>query len=180
MAAKTKAWREADPKRAKESQKAAKERNPERWYEKERARTQKYKGANREKVREAAVKYHRENPEVATRHYQANREKVIARSAEWAKKNPEKSRVLSLKAANKRRAAKLKATPKWADLDEIGYIYEMSVKINILTGVEFHVDHEIPLQGKNVCGLHVADNLRIIEAKENLSKGNKFDHDITL
>jgi hypothetical protein len=42
------------------------------------------------------------------------------------------------------------------------------------TGIEWHIDHVIPLKSKIVCGLHVWNNLAVIPAVENLRKGNKF------
>lgn len=78
-----------------------------------------------------------------------------------------------------KREEKLKqATPKWLTdlmLLEIKNIYVKRQEISELTGVQHHVDHIIPLQGENVCGLHVPWNLQIITAEENLKKSNKHE-----
>jgi|688.fasta_scaffold18428_16 hypothetical protein len=44
---------------------------------------------------------------------------------------------------------------------------------NSLFGFEWHVDHIIPLRGKDVCGLHIWRNFAVIPKVENLRKGNK-------
>jgi hypothetical protein len=94
---------------------------------------------------------------------EANREKSRQTAKAWGKENPGKKNAQNAK----RKAQKLKATPTWADLKKIEEIY-----INRPDG--YHVDHIIPLQGKNVCGLHVEYNLQYLPAKENISKGNKL------
>jgi hypothetical protein len=66
-----------------------------------------------------------------------------------------------------RKAAILQRTPKWADLVKIKEIYNSCPE-------GYHVDHEIPLQGKLVSGLHVENNLQYLLAKDNLQKHNKF------
>lgn len=76
---------------------------------------------------------------------------------------------------SKRRASELRATPEWANQEQIKRVYTLCKKISDKTGVVHHVDHVIPLQGKNVCGLHVERNLAIIPAKMNIAKGNKYD-----
>lgn len=67
----------------------------------------------------------------------------------------------------KRRALLLKRTVQWSDELAILKFYEDCPKGH-------HVDHYYPLQGENVCGLHVLDNLQYLTAEANLSKGNKL------
>lgn len=71
------------------------------------------------------------------------------------------------------RAARKQACPSWADLDKIKVLYEKAKWLESLTGLKYHVDHIIPLQGENVCGLHCWNNLQILEQSVNCSKGNK-------
>jgi hypothetical protein len=68
----------------------------------------------------------------------------------------------------KRRAAKLHRTPPWSEEEAIKQFI-----INCPEGMV--VDHDIPLQGKLVSGLHVLSNLRYLTKSENSKKRNKFD-----
>ena len=99
--------------------------------------------------------------------YQLSDESIkrkYAKTKEWQARNSGKMLAYS----NKRRANKIKATPIWADLDAIKDVY-LEAEYQ-----QMHVDHAIPLKGKNVCGLHVWDNLQLLTAKENLQKRNKL------
>jgi 5-methylcytosine-specific restriction endonuclease McrA len=64
-------------------------------------------------------------------------------------------------------AAQRAQTPKWASKAKIRQIYT-----NCPPG--YHVDHIVPIKGKNVCGLHVEYNLQYLTNKENARKGNRF------
>jgi hypothetical protein len=59
--------------------------------------------------------------------------------------------------------------PRWADRKKIQDIYD-----NCPTGYE--VDHIIPRRGRNVCGLHVENNLQYLTKKENRRKKNKYEN----
>lgn len=73
-----------------------------------------------------------------------------------------------------RRARVRKATPRWADTRAIRNVYLRCAKITAATGVEHHVDHIVPINGKSVCGLHVHWNLQVIPGADNLAKSNKM------
>jgi hypothetical protein len=65
---------------------------------------------------------------------------------------------------------KKNATPKWLTPLQ----YRQIQKVYESCRPDFHVDHIVPIQGKNVCGLHVPWNLQILNASENLKKSNKI------
>ncbi len=74
-----------------------------------------------------------------------------------------------------RKSRKLRAVPKWADLNKIKEVYQECRRLTEETGIKYHVDHIIPLVNPIVSGLHVLENLRIIPATENLKKNNSYE-----
>ena len=100
-----------------------------------------------------------------------NKDYIREKKSEWAKNNPEKVRSIR----SKRRALELMATPRWVNHADIERVYKDAVDLQRLHGEKYHVDHIVPLNGKTVCGLHVAWNLQVLTAEQNLKKGNRFN-----
>lgn len=97
--------------------------------------------------------------------------------AKYRANNKEARRVIKAVCENSRRIGKISRTPPWLnDHDKmlIKARYSEARWMTIHSGIKHHVDHIVPLLGKSVCGLHVPWNLRVIPARENTSKGNKF------
>jgi hypothetical protein len=103
-----------------------------------------------------------------------NKDKIASRKRSYQKNNKDKINAIEAK----RRASKLQATPHWLtedDLEQIKNFYSEAQLNQALNGIEYHVDHIVPLQGENVCGLHVPWNLQVIPAKENMRKSNRLE-----
>lgn len=71
-------------------------------------------------------------------------------------------------------AQKINATPKWADKSKINEIYKKARELTKMTGIQYNVDHIVPLKSKYVCGLHVPANLEPIPAEINKAKSNRI------
>jgi hypothetical protein len=154
-----------------------------------------YQKDNKEKLTEYYKNWYSENRDVRVlemQDYYQNNKKMFS---DWSnvyretnksiiskrKKKYRENNLDKLYSSNaKRRAAKLQALPKWLtpeQLEQIKELYTCAQMFKLYTGEEYHVDHIVPLQGENVCGLHVPWNLQVIPAKENLSKSNKLQEE---
>lgn len=81
-----------------------------------------------------------------------------------------------LAANSKRRKIIVRATPIWltpVQKQQIEDVYWLAQDLKVTSGETYHVDHIVPLQGKDVCGLHVPWNLQILPSDLNLKKGNR-------
>jgi 5-methylcytosine-specific restriction endonuclease McrA len=137
----------------------------EKWAKKNPAKVALYKANyiknNRKKVNAANTKWRLENKERAS-------QLVIS----WQKNNRPKMNSIAMK----RHAAKLKRTPAWLTdlhIQQIQMFYDVACSLKVEFGIEMAVDHIVPLQGKNVSGLHVPWNLQVITKSENSRKGNR-------
>ena len=106
-------------------------------------------------------------------HYARNAEHAKAKHKEWKQANVY---LVDTHRANYR-AYKIQASPPWLTDEhhkQIADMYWLSKDLEAISGETYHVDHIVPLQGKDVCGLHVPWNLQILPADINLSKSNKY------
>lgn len=140
------------------------------WYEK-----------NAESERAKAMQYHYDN-------YDKNKHKISKRVIKWQQENKEKYAEKSKRYYEKEkhrifawqalaRAAKRNAVPKWLNKELKQKIQDFYIEARTKTketGVNYEVDHIVPLMGDVVCGLHVPWNLRVITRFENRSKANTF------
>ena len=139
-----------------------------------------YRDSNQEIIRERKKKYNKtEKAKELSRkrnkkYYYKNKDLLSKKHKEYyynnlekiyliKKKTRQKRKALDLTYVRMRQANKIKATPKWANLEKIKQIY-----LNCPSG--YHVDHIIPLNNKSVCGLHVEYNLQYLTARENINR----------
>jgi hypothetical protein len=118
-----------------------------------------YRQKNSKSIKEQKRIYRQENNKV-----------INLRHSLWVKNNLDKVNAKN----TRRKTTKLNRTPNWSNQKDINILYKDAKELKKLTGINFHVDHIVPLKSKFVSAFHVVANLQILEAKENLSKGNRY------
>lgn len=152
-----------------------------------------YYQENKERLRKEHREYARKNKESNSARgiawAKANKEIHAERAAKWRKDNSEKALSFTRNWAlnnphicaereSKKRLINKKATPKWANKFFITEAYHLSKLREISTGFKWHVDHIVPMVSNIVCGLHTIENLMVIPATLNMSKGNRYWQDM--
>lgn len=152
----------------------------QRDKEKIRAKTRAWYDANQGKVRAAW-----------NARYSRNRAEIIKYVGEWQKKNKgrkaEYQRRHALKHPHvralrdrRRKVALKRSIMRWSDMVAINALYQKAREMSVETGIEWQVDHIVPIKSKLVCGLHVLTNLRLATKSENSSKGNRHWPDMPM
>lgn len=149
--------------------------NPEKRAENNR----KWKNNNRARLNKLSKERYARDPD---------HRRKIARDSFWRRRESERLRAKDYRQrfkgkinfyTGKRKAARLQRTPDWLTADDLWLIeqfYETAAARTKATGVQWHVDHKIPLRGKIVSGLHVPKNLQVILGTENSRKGNRMQY----
>lgn len=117
--------------------------------------------------------------------YVRSSDRVKKNAAKWKANNKDKNKEIqrqwSLRNKDycnakgaQRYAMEKSAIPSWANSKRIVEIYREAKEKETSTGERWHVDHIVPILGKTVCGLHVENNLQVIPAAVNQSKGNRY------
>lgn len=136
----------------------------------------KYRRANREKINKKTALWYQNNKKRKQKQVKAwtnrNLDRVRAKGRRYKKNN--RGKLAQRQAI--RRAMLNQATPSWAwiEIEQIQSLYLKAAKLGQ------HVDHIVPLKSKIVCGLHCMENLRILPAKQNIQKSNRFWPDMPL
>jgi len=155
------------------------------WFNKNRKENLeyhvRYRQENKEKVDAQIAEWHENHPESRLEARRAwkdrNRDRVRKENSEYKRKNRDKG----ARWAAKRRANLLKVSGySNEDLNELVLqeAYTVAKKRTEATGVQYDVDHIIPLQGRNACGFHCWNNVQVIPRMDNLKKGNKLIEDL--
>ena len=131
------------------------------------------KERRRESSRKSHSKHKEKHNKACRDWYEKNAEERKKQMRQYNKENSTKLNANAMK----RYACKIKRTPPWLAEDhfiEIESYYAEARELTDFFGIPWEVDHIVPLQGRNVSGLHVPWNLRVVPRSVNRRKSNKL------
>jgi len=143
--------------------------------------------------KKATLKWRANNPDKVKIHKQTeylnNRDKYLEQASQWASENWDTAKEAKRRwskanrsyGAMKRReraAKERQAMPFWSDQQYILDVYQNCREFNCIlnaNGIDivYSVDHIVPLNSLEVCGLHCEFNLQILTSQANSSKNNR-------
>ena len=179
-----KAWRKTNREKLREYNRAWLEENRNANAPKAKARNLRYYQRHAERIAEERRQQYAEMASEQRRKRAGyvlkgrtvmTEEERKARRKEQDRRFREKNPASGTARLARRRARLAKAAVFWADQEAIKAGYAQAKALEQQDGQPRHVDHIVPLGGKNVCGLHVAHNLQILLTVENLKKAAKHD-----
>src|ERR1035437_10244742 len=108
--------------------------------------SKKWKKENPEHNKEINEKWAKENPDYMSEYHKKYYQENIESFKIYQKENQYKRTAYQ----KKRESSKLQRTPIWADFKKIEEFYLEVARLTKETGIQYTVDHIVPLQGKLV------------------------------
>lgn len=134
-----------------------------------------YRQENKERLDAQKRAYIARNPEyrkeINRRYRERHREKI--RQADRERRKTHEWKAYMAARCRFYQAQKRLAVPPWANRKKMDAIYAEAARMRA-EGLDVHVDHVVPLNGRDVCGLHWEGNLEIRPAHYNRMKSNQW------
>lgn len=143
-----------------------------RWKDEHKEEVRRYAKAYEERNRVKRLKYlHDNSSKISETHrlYRLN-------NKDKKRESCERYRLNNKEVAARHRKGVRRASTYTSEVDSLTIkgMYLLRDLLTLSTGMTHHVDHIIPINGVSVSGLHVAGNLQILTATDNIRKSNKW------
>jgi hypothetical protein len=144
----------------------------ELWYSKEANEEHRLRSNKLDRERPKTEEQKEKNREHMRKWRRTEKGKTYAKARNQTYFKTEKGKLAMAVVMNKRRAAKKKALEELTEREEglIKQIYAYRIRLQNKLGIEFHVDHIVPLSKG---GLHHPMNLQVVPAVWNVRKNNR-------